>query len=431
MGGVSIAVDDPLLDPFVNPAKGSRINEMVVFASPLYYNISNSISARTLPLGALFSSQNVFGGFSLAIQQLEGSNPNLFQLLSSKYSNNMYMSGIIGAKLPNSNISIGGNIFVAGLDAIDVVDFLYAQSEKIEQTGYMVDGRVGITWDLEKDHYYEGILLLNRFNMEHDVTYNDMPWADVWPPVLRVENNLDQTNTTGIHLGYVRPLYNTGWLIGANLTGNWKSHPKIPNYEIMNIPRDPGNTSAYDIGVGFSRKLEQDRVTIGLDLVYEPIWSNTWADAAEPVIATNGEVIPVGGKTIENDFRFSNKLLRIGFSRNGELTGFQLGLQTRLIKYKLDQHDNIELSRRKQKESWSEWTASWSFNLNFTQFNIRYAGQVTTGTGRPGISNQFFGSDLVNAGLDASFILAPSGPLMLQDANVFTHQISFTVPINK
>ena len=31
MGGVSIAVNDPLLDPFVNPAKGSRIKETVVF----------------------------------------------------------------------------------------------------------------------------------------------------------------------------------------------------------------------------------------------------------------------------------------------------------------------------------------------------------------------------------------------------------------
>ncbi|MCH8285792.1 hypothetical protein IIB79_04600 [candidate division KSB1 bacterium] len=430
MGGVSIAVNDPLLDPFVNPAKGSRIKETVVFISPIYYNISNNLSARTLPLGALFSSENVFGGFSLAIQQLDSSNPDLFQLLSGKYSNNMYMSGIIGTKIPGSDLSIGGSIFLAGLDGIDVVDFLYAGSEKIEQSGYMVDARVGLTGELGKNHYYEALVLLNRFNMEHDVTYNEFPWSDIWPPATRVEKNLDQTNTTGIHLGYVRPIYDTGWLIGANLTGNWKSHPKIPNYEIMNIPRDPGNTSAYDIGLGFSKTIEEDGVTIGLDLIYEPIWSNTWADAAEPVMTSGGDIIPVGGKTIENDFRFSNKLLRIGISKDGEQIGFQLGIQMRSIKYWLDQYNNIESSRRKQKENWSEWTASWSLNFNFTQFSIRYAGQVTTGTGRPGVQRQNNGNRSF-AGLDASYILAPSGPLMLQNAHVFTHQVSFSVPISK
>lgn len=428
MGGVSIAVNDLLHDPFVNPAKGSRIKETLMFASPVYYNISDNLSARTLPLGALFSSENVFGGFSLAVQQLDSSNPDLFQLLSGKHSNNMYMSGIIGTKLPNTGISIGGSIFLAGLDAIDVVDFLYAQSEKIEQSGYMVDSRFGLTGDLGENHYYEVILLLNRFSMEHDVTYFDFTAADIWPTPTRVENNLDQTNTTGIHLGYVRPINDTGWQIGAILTGNWKSHPKIPNYEIMNIPRDPGNTSAFDIGLGISKTFEKDRVTFGLDLIYEPIWSNTWADAAEPVVTSGGNIIPIGGKTIENEFRFSNKLLRMGIGKEDEWGGFQLGMQMRSIKYLLDQYDNIVSSRRKQKENWSEWTATWSLNFNFTQFSIRYAGQVTTGTGRPGVSRQGF------AGIDnfaSSFILAPSGPLMLQNANVFTHQITFSVPISK
>ena len=30
-------------------------------------------------------------------------------------------------------------------------------------------------------------------------------------------------------------------------------HPKIPNYEIMNIPRDPGTSWSYNLGVGIAR----------------------------------------------------------------------------------------------------------------------------------------------------------------------------------
>ncbi len=431
MGGVSIAVEDPLLDPFVNPAKGARIKGTVMFASPVYYNISGDImSARTLPIGALLFSDNLFGGFSLSIQQLGTANANNFQLLSEKYSNNMYASGILGKRLPGSNISIAGGVFWAGLDAVDGVELLYDGSQKIEQFGQMVDCRIGILGELGREHFYEGLLLLNRFNMEHDVTYvNQILWDTEWDKRTRIERNLDHSNTLGLHFGYVRPLADSGWLLGGILTGNWKSHPKIPNYELMNIPRDPGNSSAYNFGLGFSHTKEQ--VTLGIDLIYEPIWSNTWADAAEPVTTSSGSVIPVGGKTIENDFRFSNKLLRIGIHRDERRLGFQLGLQVRSIMYWLDQYNNVIGSSRKQKEHWTEWTPSWSLNLNFKEFQIRYTGRATMGTGRPGVSSPSPGfrweSDFFTKSAD--FLIAPSGPLTLQDARVMTHQISIVVPI--
>ena len=72
MGGVSIALDDALLDPFVNPAKGGRVTESEFFSAPTFYSISrNSGAARTLPLGALFSSSSWFGGAVAALQQID------------------------------------------------------------------------------------------------------------------------------------------------------------------------------------------------------------------------------------------------------------------------------------------------------------------------------------------------------------------------
>ena len=49
-----------------------------------------------------------------------------------------------------------------------------------------------------------------------------------------MKRNYDRYNTTGIHLGYVQPMQSDGWQVGGIITGNWKSHPKIPEYELEN-----------------------------------------------------------------------------------------------------------------------------------------------------------------------------------------------------
>src|SRR5262245_16093000 len=52
MGGISIALEDPSLDPFINPAKGSRIAGAYMFSAPLFSNVfENNGGAQTLPLG--------------------------------------------------------------------------------------------------------------------------------------------------------------------------------------------------------------------------------------------------------------------------------------------------------------------------------------------------------------------------------------------
>ena len=109
----------------------------------------------------------------------------------------------------------------------------------------------------------------------------------------RLEENHDYTDTWGAHLLYRRPLSAAGWTIGWSLTGNRKDHPKIPNYEIQNIPRDPGNTRAYAAGVGLSKS--QGPIRFGVDLVLEPIRSETWADAASDTTSVKGEIIAVFG----------------------------------------------------------------------------------------------------------------------------------------
>src|SRR5688572_7250131 len=76
MGGVSIAVDDPWLDPFVNPAKGARLKGGRVAGAPTVFSMSNDAGGgRTLPLSVLATAGRWFGGLALAFQEIDRARP--------------------------------------------------------------------------------------------------------------------------------------------------------------------------------------------------------------------------------------------------------------------------------------------------------------------------------------------------------------------
>src|SRR2546429_7977128 len=62
------------------------------------------------------------------------------------------------------------------------------------------------------------------------------------------------------------------------------SHPKLPEYELATAPatpRDPGPSSAYNVGLGLSKI--RGPLTFGIAAIYEPIWSYTWADVVSEI----------------------------------------------------------------------------------------------------------------------------------------------------
>jgi hypothetical protein len=421
MSSVSIAVDDSILDPFVNPAKGARVAASQVFAAPTYYNVSNEAgSAGALSLGALFGGSKIYGGGMVALQQLNRGDQFgpifLAELdvlppdaLESKSATNKYGFLSIGTVLPGE-ISLGGSAFLSGLNGIDGVEHLYAMSSAIEQSGNMKDFRIGATKTFEGQRTAEALVLYRRFDMRHDVTYVDWVLVDSttweWEQVIRTENNVDKTDTWGIHLGYVQPVGSNGWRLGGIFTANWKSHPKIPNYEIMNIPRDPGNSTAFDVGLGIAKVVGP--TTFGIDIVYEPGNSDTWAEAEED----------------------SNAFVNVGVNREVGPVAFQLGLGLRAYDYHLDQWDHVEDEFRRQDEQWMEWVPSWGIRLRLGDLELRYLGRVTTGTGRPGVAwNGAVAERAADFSSANDILLAPSAPLTLQNVTVFTNQVSVSVPI--
>lgn len=462
LGGVSIALPDSLGDPFSNPATTARLRASRFFSSPTIYSVSDKAGGgRSLPFAMLARRANWYGGLALALQQVDPSRPPQqggFVAVPDapvalpivgpplpgpdlRAHGNQYAFGMIGRTWPGSNLSIGGSVLWTGLHALDGVDLLYSGSRRVEQTGHAIDLRAGALkeWPGERGaRSLEAIVLHNRFAATHAVLYAD----EFWDPVqqqfdfqLRTDHNFDHTNTWGAQLEYRMPLAAPGWRIGWIATVNRATHPKLPNYEITNvpvIPWDPGRSYAYDLGVGLSKVLGP--ATFGVDAIYEPIHSYTWADAMAPTSTLGGDTIPVGGKTVENWFRFSNAVFRIGAGRDIDLEGsdnaigLQFGLMVRSINHRLQQADNVELTRRSLRTGWVEWTPTWGITLRFPELELRYRGRVTKGAGRPG--NQF-GVVVQSPTLASGTILAaPSGPLSLIDVNTSTHQISLSLPIH-
>ncbi len=465
MGSVSIALPDTLLDPFLNPAKGARLGAARFFGAPTAYGISQRAGGgRTLPLAVSAGSGEWFGAFSLALQQVDASKAPSFNgggnvvalaplrvdtafapgaVVPPQHDSygNQYVFAMLGRRAPGSGLSVAGSALWAKLTGVDGVDLLFAGNAGLKQFGHALDLRLGLLKEWPGERSLAALVLHNRFGMTDDVAYLDQVWNPATQQIAvrpRLERNHDQTNTWGAHVEYVRPLAASGWRIGWLATVNRMSHPKLPEYELANvpaIPRDPGHSSAYNVGLGLSKI--RGPLTFGIDAIYEPIWSYTWADAASPVVTATGDTIPVGGRTVENHFRFSDGLLRMGVSRDvplgslGKAAALQLGLTLRSVHYHLAQSDNVQAVAHALQEAWLEWTPTWGVSLRFPDLEIRYRGRVTRGTGRPGVAGPtgFVADarDLALAG--GSILVAPSGPISLQEVSTTTHQISISLPL--
>ena len=155
---------------------------------------------------------------------------------------------------------------------------------------------------------------------------------------------------------------------------------------------------------------------------------------------THGIIVPRGRHTVDNDFKFSNALLRLGVGRDATLggdgtsgvgLGVRAGVAMYSIDYHLDQADRVRGARRSQREHWVEWTPTWGVSFRFPELELHYTGRYTTGVGRPGVAGGCCA--VPDAALQATagpgIIAAPSAPLTLQDVHVVAHQVSFSLPI--
>lgn len=290
MAGVSIALEDRLHDPFVNPARTAKAPN-IALTTPSYYGFVGDVGAvgqasgRTLPVGVLARGEGLFGGAVLAWQEvIKEQSTALFsgvrpagQRLSDAGSN-LYGFGLAGLTVPGTRVSAGLSVFAAGLKALEGIQHLYRNSTGLQEQGGIQHFRAGVYYD-GLDRSADLVLLHHRTDMTHTMRQS-MGWERT---PLREEK--DRTYGWALQADYEQRA-GRGWQIGGRLGANLKRHPKIPNYDLMQIPRDPGTSSAFRLGVGLAR--EWNDATFGVDLIYEPIWSHTWVNALQDTETASG-----------------------------------------------------------------------------------------------------------------------------------------------
>lgn len=434
IANLNLALNDSLLDPFINPARGNLIQGSQIVTNPSAYTITDNLgSAKTLPVAFLSRSDNWFGTFSLAIQEVTPSETN-----STVYANgdgvlgNYYISGTIGRQPPGSDISLGLSFSWARLKSVGGVEYLYGRSNRIEQNGKMMDVRLGMVANVGNKKTLESTLVYNQYDVTHltqQVFDVFIPERRDFTPLHNPEENRDKTQTFGLDLGYTQYFFDTGWQFGGLATINRKMHPKIPNYTIMSIRRDPGDTWAYNFGVGLTR--EHAGSVVGFDFIYEPIWSHTWADTESPFYDGDDLIVQAGDKTVENYFTFSNWIFRIGLRVKEISQAIDLGFEVRNIDYNLLQKDYRVSSRREHSEQWYEYTFSLGFKLFFKPFQISYQGRATLGTGIPSTMRSSTLNMTTRSEMNffSDFLPAPSGELSLNEAIILSHRIQIAIPI--
>jgi hypothetical protein len=248
-----------------------------------------------------------------------------------------------------------------------------------------------------------------------------------WEP-FTTERNEDKMTQWLMQAGY-RHHSPKGWTFGAGLTVNWKDHPKIPNYRLMNIPRDPGTSIAYRAGVGIV--WQGERTVFGLEYLYEPITSHTWAEAGE----SGGLMLPAAFHTVENTFSFSNHIAKTGYeSRTGfSWLSIRLGAQFHFFQYTMDQIFPLSGSARTMDTDWLETTATGGLRVSLGNVDLLYTLQIVFGTGLVGTTGvsttPWFPVRDVTIGVAAdraasNFLIAPSGDVQVDTVPVLAHQVS-------
>ena len=452
LGGLSIALADSAFDPFVNPAKGARLSGIRVFSAPTFFSVTREAGGGiTLPLGIEASGRTWFGQAAVAMQEIDEVGGGgggvlvptvdggvIFEENRELSRQNRYVHGLVGRRFANQ-LAVAASASWWRLNAMDGVELYYPMNSRVLQHGETADLRLGLFKTMSRGQTIEVVALHNRFGMNQDVSFSEL----FWDPTLRTmtaiprfEPNADRANTWGLHLGYTRPLADSTWRIGAIATGNRIRQTSLPAYELPQVPGDAGRATAFNVGAGVARTTGP--WTVGFDAIFEPIWNRTWVHADAPMETLQGTMLGTGTRTLENDFRFTNAITRLGVaarapvSKDFSLT-FEAGGQLRAVRYRLEQHDALRAEHSASTQRWSEWTRSWGIGFRAVSADLRYRGQMTTGARRPGFDD--FGGgvvvDDVVRPLSSSFAPGPVPGFTLPFSKVraTTHQISLSVPI--
>jgi len=434
MGGASIAIQDTLLDAFVNPAKGARWNVSRAFSAPAIYSVSRSSGGgRTIPVGLMATAGDWFGSVAAALQEIDTEEPPVFFApippppqpggvgapgIGEQQNGNALAELMLGRRF-GEGLSLAASLQWSRLHALDGTIALYQGSTGVDQRGGTGGARIGMLLERE-GRSFEAVLVHHRVRLDNTVRYVDFvfdPPTQSVIPMARTVDDLEQSRTWGLHVAHTRALGGGPWTLGWAATANRISRSAVPDYAVMSLPADPGTITAFNVGMGVSRRHRGEM--FGADFIYEP---GTGRSASA---------------TRHTDYRFRNLLLRAGFSADLDRSedgrrgaNIQLGLNLRSVNYRLDERTLATGARTSQAESWTEWTPTWGLGFGFSSLEIRYRGQVMHGTGRPAAVPPPFSCEVCVAIDRGTPFTGSSGlPSSLEKVRVVMHHFTLSIPL--
>jgi len=192
-------------------------------------------------------------------------------------------------------------------------------------------------------------------------------------------------------------------------------------------------------GLGLARLMGP--ASLGVDFIYEPMFSKTWADAARDTLGPGGGTVRAGARTVENHFRFANSKLRLGLGwehrrrrDSSVVAGFQVGLALGSVNYRLRQRDFVQGTSRTQDESWMEWVPTVGWHYSGRDLEFMYTARMTCLSGSECVPWPMAGGDDVSIAAPVpvnggGVIVAPAAPLTFRGGRAIMHRVMFRVPI--
>ena len=432
MGGTTIAIRDGLQDLFINPGNlddhllsqwfvnprlshwhyGQETSTRYSGQWPSYYMEQNSSKSSifTLPFGLFLRTKNLYTGAMVGMQALSVDSWQSAHFKASNYPCTWFG----GLYVPAYKMSIGIGIDYVRIRGVDGVYLLYPNATHLSQKGSAKQFRMGVSGTLANEDHWS--LLGSRYIFK----------------ILQTEQNVvnkDENNGWLIQANYLKKI-SAPLTLGILITADWRYHPKIPEYPLAGIPRDPGNTQALNFGLGL--KWQNETTLFGLDMIYEPIDVKTWADAATELTRWDGLIYHAGAVIMRNDYRFANRLIRAGVQIKPTIwLSLATGAQVKFYEYDYYQNDFVNQVERtgKPQRQWSEATWSGGIKIHTGRYDLTYSLRMQTGTGlleRQWLWRWFGLEDSAMNFAKADFLIPPTVTLNVTPVTYYTQWLGLS-----
>lgn len=424
MGGVTLALRDAHNDIWSNPALFMDLKSHLILAPRLnhwnydretswsyysnnpYTSLEETASSNhllSLPAGMAVKGGRLYGAGLITAQSVGAENTNKANFEASNYA--VSLRG--GALFPAANVAFGLGFDAARIHGVDGVYLLYPDATRLTQRGWARSLQAGLAGWRKNGDLWQTSLGYHQYHMKQTAQ--------------AVENKDENEGWYGT-ASYTRAL-SKNLDVALAVAYDWKHHPKIPDYPLAGIPRDPGNTRGLNIGLGCSWR--EDKTLAGFDIIYEPIDVKTWADAAADEKLWDGRIIRKGDVTVRNDYQFHNLILRGGAQIQPlHWLSLRTGSQVRFYSYDYYQNDFIQQIERRGKpqRAWTEFTWTGGASVHLNRVEIAYSLRLLMGTGI--LERQWLWRWMMEDFANADFIIPPTVQLNVTPVTYYTQVIS-------